>query len=60
MTKRIIKRTRPYQCTICGGDGIDPRARPTNGRELLPCKTCNGTGILQIDELETWDDGADK
>jgi len=50
MTKRTIKRTRPYLCTVCGGNGKDPRL------SVNPCLECKGTGILQIDELETWDE----
>jgi len=54
MTKKTITRTRPYLCTVCGGDGIDPRhAVPSSEK---PCPNCEGTGILEIEELETWDE----
>ena len=58
MTQKTIKRTRPYLCTVCGGNGMDPRPATQSGPQR--CKTCNGTGILQIEELETWDDKADE
>jgi len=58
MTKKTIKRTRPYLCTICGGNGMDPR--PPKDKSVYnpqqPCPNCEGTGILQIEELETWDE----
>ncbi|MEA3225078.1 MAG: hypothetical protein U9Q07_03945 [Planctomycetota bacterium] len=55
MIKKTIKRTLPYLCTLCDGNGMDPRDK---GRSTSPpqCPKCNGTGILQIEELETWEE----
>lgn len=53
MITKTITRTKPYLCTLCGGTGIDPRAF-LSATAAPQCPSCNGTGILQIGEVETW------
>ena len=48
---KTTKITRPHLCNICGGSGINPKDR---GQSTVPpnCIVCNGTGLLQIEEVE--------
>ena len=55
MIVKTITRTQPYLCTLCGGNGIDPRVLGYG--EVTPqCPECKGTGILYIEVVETWND----
>jgi hypothetical protein len=44
---------RPYRCPVCNGAGIVPASlyepdKPHMPTEYLPCKSCQGTGIITI------------
>jgi len=51
---KTTKITRPHLCNICGGSGITQNDR---GQNTVPpnCIACNGTGLLQIEEVVTED-----
>ena len=55
MTKVIRTCWKSYMCTVCGGNGIDPR-QPSYGTVTPQCPNCGGTGIMRIEETTTWDD----
>ena len=48
---KTTKITRPHLCNICGGSGINPNAK---WQSTVPpnCIAYNGTGLLQIEEVE--------